>query len=344
MKMKNLLIDIGSTNIKWTTDDNTSELKVCKTAFPKSKQLPPPYFEVQLEKIIYIIDDIINSSKNIKNIFISTQMHGYVLADQDYNPITDYISWQDERAALIEFPYIITKEQGVDLKPNLPRASVFALSQLNPEKYQKAYEFFTLGSYIAYYLTNNNATHITDAAPSGFYNVVTRQAEKTQFRLPVASYDVEIVGRYKGINVFSPVGDQQAAILGCGAQTDTYILNLGTAGQLCAISDTFIKGDFESRPYFFDKTLCTVTRLMGGKVIQNYQGQDLEDKLTQNYLNAIKKLPKKAKILVTGGVVNYQKQLLTEVLKNIGLPYTFNETADALNGLKILAEEYTNEK
>lgn len=342
--MKNLLIDIGSTNIKWAVDDNNSNLKVSKTAFPQSKPLPLPFFEIEIDKITDIICDIINNAEDIKNILISTQMHGYVLTDENNNPVIDYISWQDERASLVQYPYKIPKEQGVDLKPNLPRASVYAISQLNPEIYQKVHEFFTLGSYISYYLTKNNTTHITDAAPSGYYNVVTRQAEKTQFRLPQASYDVEIVGRYKDINVFSPVGDQQAAILGCGAQTDTYILNLGTAGQLCAINDTFIKGDFESRPYFNNRTLCTVTRLMGGKFIKNYQGQDLEDKLIQNYLDAIKKLPNKSKILVTGGVVNYQKGLLTKVLNNIGLPYTFNETADALNGLKILAEEHTNEK
>ncbi|HHW89604.1 MAG TPA: hypothetical protein GX745_01700 [Clostridiales bacterium] len=334
--MKDLLIDIGSTNIKWAIND-ANDLKVSKTKFPSQKPLPPPYFEVELKKIIDIIINIIKSQKDIKNIFISTQMHGYVLADQDKNPVTDYISWQDERGSLINYPYEVPKEYGVDLKPNLPRVSVFALKNQKPDIYQKAHEFFTLGSYIAYYFTQNNATHITDGAPSGFFNIVTRQAHKTKLSLPKISYDVEIIGQYKGINVYSPVGDQQAAILGCLAPDDAYILNLGTAGQLCAINDVFIKGDFEPRPYFYNKILCTVTRLMGGKAIQNYQGDNLALQLTNNYLTAIKKLPPRSKIIATGGVINYQKDLITQVLDNIGLPYILNQNTDALNGLKILA-------
>lgn len=337
--MRNLLIDIGSTNIKWAINQGDEILEVLKTSFPPKKELPAPFYEVELSKINDIIIDIINSQKDIDNIFISTQMHGYVLADKDRKPITDYISWQDERASLVEYPYQVTKQYGVDLKPNLPKASVYAISRLNPELYENIREFFTLGSYIAFYLTQNNATHITDGAPSGFYNVATREADQTPFRLPSVKYDVEIIGQYKGINVYSPVGDQQASILGSLAPQDSYILNLGTAGQMCAINDDFLEGDFEPRPYFYNKTLCTVTRLMGGKFIQYYQGEDLAEKLYDNYLTAIKKLPSRGKVLATGGVVNYQKELLAKVLDKIGLPYAFNEKADALNGLKILAQE-----
>ncbi|HEY8419879.1 MAG TPA: hypothetical protein VIL03_05530, partial [Clostridia bacterium] len=76
--MRNLLIDIGSTNIKWAVNQNDEIFEVFKTSFPPKKQLPAPFYEVELNKITDIISDIINSQQDINNIFISTQMHGYV--------------------------------------------------------------------------------------------------------------------------------------------------------------------------------------------------------------------------------------------------------------------------
>ena len=123
------------------------------------------------------------------------------------------------------------EEHGVGLKPNLPRASVRVTEELYPEIKEKAKVFFTLGSYVAFRLTGRNATHITDAAASGFFNAVTARPDSCGLKLPEAVLDVEQIGTYEGKRIFSPVGDQQAAILGSGAKRGTYILNLGTAAQ-----------------------------------------------------------------------------------------------------------------
>lgn len=341
-----LLVDIGSTNIKWAIYNKKSGITYSdKVAFPTKTNLPIIYFEVDLTIIITQIINIIAKAKysyNIKSIFISTQMHGYVLGNKAYLPLTNYISWQDERSTLVQyhdyFKDIITKAHGVDLKPNLPRISIFALSKLDQAIYKKAQVFFTLGSYVTFYLTGVNQTHITDAAASGFYNVFEKTIDQSELILPKVSYKVEIVGKYKDINIYTPVGDQQASVYGVN-EPDTYILNLGTAGQLCTVSNKFIIGDFEARPYFNNETLCTVSRLFGGKRIKEYEDFNLEMLLYEDYFKALQKLPKRSKLIITGGVVKYQRKLLDKVARKLKLKYAFNEGYDSLNGLAKLAKE-----
>lgn len=340
--MKTLFIDIGSSSIKWaedyTVDSPNGVLNVQSIPFPKAFNDVFPYFEVSIEKIINIIINIIEGAMPEK-LFISAQMHGYVLTDGEGCNITQYISWQDQRARLVQYPYKISKEHGVDLKPNLPRASIYAMSKLQPDIFARAREFFTLGSYVAHTLTGRNITHISDAAPSGFYNVITDSADAYDLKLPKSVKDIEVAGEYKGIKVFTPVGDQQASILGTESEKDSYILNLGTAGQLCTVNDNFITGDYESRPYFFGRTLCTVTGLMGGKAILDYKGDDIESVLYENYMSAIKKLPYRDKLVVTGGVVKHRQKTIKEIAKKLCVNYSLNMGLDAINGLKIIAKE-----
>ena len=320
---RNLYIDIGSTNIKWKRDG-----VVQQTPFPAPILSSDGRFEVDAEEIFDIVRSLIEDSDRV---FFSVQMHGYVLL-KDGKAVTNYISWRDERGANCTPNFTLTKEYGVDIKPNLPRLSL----QMQTVEYD---EFCTLGSYLVYRLTKINATHITDAAPSGFYNVCARTQEKTTFKLPIASYSINPIGNYGNAEIYTPVGDQQAAILGSvGKDFKGYVLNLGTAAQLCEILDGFASGEFESRPYFDGKTLCTVTRLPGGGVIAQYTDEELFERLVKEYGIALKKLPTCDRLVATGGLVKYRKALLCKVLDELGVSYSFNESCDALAGLEILSK------
>lgn len=318
-------IDIGSTNIKWK---DTKDGKVRTTPFPAPIKSGEGRFEVPAEEILERVRSLVCGAARA---FVSVQMHGYVLMKRG-QAVTDYVSWRDERGKDLSPAFALTKEYGVDIKPNLPRLSL----QAQTTEFD---EFCTLGSYLAYRLTGNNSTHITDAAPSGFYNVCKREKDAVPFRLPNERYKVERIGRYGATEIYTPVGDQQAAILGAvGKDFDGYVLNLGTAGQLCCIAKGFETGEFESRPYFGGGTLCTVTRLAGGGEIKDYADGEIEDRLVEEYGLAIKRLPKRDKILATGGVVKYRRELLCKVLERLGVEYAFNEDCDALAGLEKIAK------
>ncbi len=326
-------IDVGSTNIKWQDKDGKSGSE----KFPDPLNQTVPFFEVSIREIGRIVTSLILSHPAEK-VFISTQMHGYVLLDKGGEPVTEYISWQDTRSTLVHnFPFQMSPENGVGMKENLPRAGVYAIKLLRPEQYNKASEFCTLGSYLSKILTGNNCTHISDAAPSGFYNVKTGEG-KSELILPQVKMRPDVVGIFEGRKIYTPIGDQQASILGCGGDEESYIMNLGTTGQLCCIEKGFSIGEFESRPYFNGSTLCTVTNLMAGKKIQK-MADGWEDCFYKEYSSALQRLPKRNKIIITGGVTQYYHDKVEKLVRNFKFPYTFSPKQDAIEGLKRVAEE-----
>lgn len=327
-----LYIDVGSTNIKWIYGEAGGKIR-----FPDALDAVYPHYEVCAEEIFSAVLNLIDTNRP-ERVFLSVQMHGYVLLKEG-REATGYVSWRDERGKDLSPDFALTEEYGVGIKPNLPRLSLQA-------QRVEADEFCTLGSYLVYRLTGKNTTHVTDAAASGFYNVKTGAQDACRYRLPEAVRRVREAGRYKNTAVFSPVGDQQASVLGAlkGIENDgEYVLNLGTAAQLCCVEEGFESGDFESRPYFGNKTLCTVTGLPGGGYISRTIGKksagELKATLAAAYFSALKKLPLRKKIIVTGGVVEYHRALVEKTLEELGKEYVLNEGADALLGLKILAEE-----
>lgn len=334
--MKRLLIDIGSTNIKSVLCTNGVCDRVERIPFPPAAVDGNFRYEVEVSAILERIHAIVDRT-DCEEIYISTQMHGYLLTDVQRRPLTRYISWQDRRAQACGVQLEIAAESGTAMKANLPRAGVEAISKTQPEVYRSAAEFFTLGSYVAYALTGRNVTHITDAAASGFYNVRARTVFPCALRLPEAEYRAVMVGTYKGRRVCSPMGDQQCAVLGAGADEGTYVLNLGTAGQLCTVAKGYVSGEFESRPYFGGDTLCTVTGLSGGKRLEACGEGDIPA-LTAEYAQAMARLPGRKNLLVTGGAYAWHRSLLERVLARLNMDYTVNAGADALAGLKKIAE------
>lgn len=320
-----LFFDIGSTNIKWSAGGETRF-----APFPQPVRSDPPYFEVNAEEIADVVTGVIDTLSPDR-VFFSVQMHGYVLFKEG-REATPYVSWRDTRGRDRISSFRLGAEYGVRIKPNLPRLSLQTQSRFD--------EFCTLGSYLARKLTGNNATHITDAAPSGFFNATTGRTDECSFRLPKALLRVEAVGKYRSSVVYAPMGDQQCAVLGAigGRKFGGYILNLGTAAQLCCLSEEFVSGEFESRPFFGGETLCTVTGLPGGAVISARSDGELIQTLKEEYGGAVKKLPARKGFLVTGGVVRYRRKLLGEVLCGFGDKIEYNAGCDALDGLKIISE------
>lgn len=334
--MKNLYIDIGSTNIKSLEDGG----KIERIPFPAPVLNENGKYEVNPFEIVGAVRRVVDSS-SAERVFFSTQMHGYLLADGNGNLLTNYISWRDRRAETFHISLPMKKENGVDMKPNLPRAGVEAVKRERPDLFAQAKEFFTLGSYVAFSLTKRNASHITDLAASGFYNVKNRSTEQSFLCLPKAYYDVAPVGEYGGKTIYAPVGDTQCAAIGSGGD-DGYVLNLGTAAQCLTRAEGFVCGDFESRPYFNGATLCTVTGLPGGGVIGAGKEDGLCDKLYGAYSAALRRLPERKKIVAIGGTVRFHRELIENVLRRIGLPFSIRDGEDALSGLQKIAAENEN--
>jgi len=253
--MKSLLLDFGSSFIKYSFYDNAARTNtdVFSLNFPKPVTDADGRYEVDHRMIDEVLWRIMKDAESNGCVaaFICVQMHGYLIKYED--KFSNYISWKDKRghAYLNSIDRNDLFDNGTVLKANLPRVSLRTYPSLAGR------EFFTLGSYIAYLLTGNNVTHITDACASGLFNVDTCTSDNLfeGLAVPIAVREMKPCGRYKSIDIYPPMGDHQISFLGASALDGEAVLNLGTAAQLSALVDEDAEhfDGIEYRPYFVKK-------------------------------------------------------------------------------------------
>lgn len=85
--------------------------------------------------------------------------------------------------------------------------------------------------------------------------------------LPEVTGELAVLGEYRGIPVTAALGDSQASFLGSvGMEEGAFLVNMGTGGQISAISDSYCKAPgIEARPYLNGKYLLTGASLCGGR-------------------------------------------------------------------------------
>lgn len=339
--MKVLLLDIGSTFIKYFIYNTLKKETICsgREPFPAPCVSCEDKYEVPSAKIKNIIINIFHTavSHNCKKAFISVQMHGYLLKDAS-GSFSNYISWRDRRGIITDprLSGIDFQKHGTALKKNLPAASLCTY-----KKDLYGTEFFTLGSYISYILTGVNKTHITDACASGFFDAVTLDKENI-FKgliLPDASDEISHVGTYNDIVIYTPAGDHQTSFLGSGANEDKYLLNIGTASQLSVLSsseNTF--SSVEMRPYFNKKRLITFSGMVGGDKLFTGQGHSL---FISQIREALSKLPVKNELLAGGGGADAVFEPIEKELRSLGITCKKINKNIGFEGLKIMSENHS---
>lgn len=337
MQRSVLLIDIGSTNIKWMVSNYRGMITTRHSVpFPEPLINRHPYFEVAIDDVTTIVKEIIESNRDdITAVMFSVQMHAYLLTDRDGRHLSNLITWRDQRAQDYVGALKLTSDHGVGVKANLPRLALLKLCDQQKDKYDQIGHFYTLGSYLSFFLTGINMTHISDAAASGFYKLNPLATYDTPFLLPEVSEKLAIVGRYNNIDVFTPIGDHQASIASIEESDDAYILNLGTAGQMCTLSDALMYGSYETRPYFDNKSLLSCTGVPGGIFIKDATDAQIDDAISK-YQAAINTLPKRNRLIIVGGPTKHQRPKITTIANKIGLITTIIDERDALDGLNKL--------
>ncbi len=328
--MNCLLVDVGSTFIKYGVYDYKNILAYDAIPFPEPKIKGETEFLIPAEKITEKILQIFSKTKdfNCKRAFFSVQMHGYVLKNDDM-----YVSWRDKSGDITDcrFKDIDFNKMGTSLKNNLP------MVKLAFKKHKD--EFFTLGSYISWCLTGENATHITDACASGFYYADSGKVNEWSDKLimPEVYKEVTAIGTYEGTAIYTPMGDHQVSFLGSGAGEDKYLVNIGTATQIsCTYNESYSAGEYERRPFFDYRRLYTVSGLVGGDKI--YCGEGKEELCAQIF-DAIAKLPPKGEVLLGGGGAEQVYSFLSNELAKNNLKCNLIESNIGMEGLKMIAEK-----
>ena len=226
---------------------------------------------------------------------LSTEMHGFVLADGEGELKTDYISWQEEYgkeagrdAACLEavsglIPAERIWETGMTLRLGLPSVNLYYLLRSQDFGRGKLF-FYTMGDFLIRKLAGCQPyVHPTNAAATGLYNVrLGCWDEEIMRRLGLAGIvfpevwdgkteiDVERDGkRY----VFYPaVGDQQAALLGSGfCRKGQVSLNFGTGAQVSILAKKPSFSNFyQIRPYFYGSYIKTIPHIPSGRAVNVY--------------------------------------------------------------------------
>lgn len=334
--MNCLMIDIGSTFIKYGVYNETE----CNFEMLSKLPFPDPCFSNKgtflvssqkiKENVLKIFDKV--AEHHCKKVYFSVQMHGYILKSAD-GTFSDYVSWRDKSGDITDetVENIDFNKMGTSLKKNLPLVKILNKGLCG--------EFFTLGSYASYVLTGENVTHISDACASGFfYSNNGKQNEYSEnLIMPKVCKVVSRIGSYNGAEIYTPLGDHQVSFLGSGANTDKYLLNIGTATQISCVHDkNFPDGEYEKRPFFEDNLLYTISGLVGGDRL--YKGEGKNELLNQ-IVEAVKKLPSKNKLLLGGGGAEVVFEFLKNGLSDLGLECSLAENNIGMRGLKMIAEQ-----
>ena len=332
--MNVLLADFGSTFVKCAVYDTAEKvyLRCEKVPFPSPCTDDGLRFEVSERDISKLVSSVLDIGKgsDCKRAYISVQMHGFLVRRRD-GSVTNYISWRD-RTGNTDLTDIDFISRGTSRKPNLPYLKLCGEDHTEEE-------YFTLGSYIAYILTGRNITHKTDGCASGFFCASTLLADDSLgLKLPEVTDKIIPVGCCDGITVFTPVGDHQASYMGSGADTEAYLINIGTATQIsCLEAEPYRAEGCEARPYIKDGSLITVTGLTGGDKLSD---SDAADTLREEIRQAISKLPHRSKAVLGGGGSPTVFKKLKSKLEAMCISCRACEGDIGTEGLRLMAEAH----
>jgi sugar (pentulose or hexulose) kinase len=282
--MAYVALDLGSTYTKIALISSQGVLREKRLPIPPRLEHSSVRYEIDAEAYFSQMFSLLEeyALEGTQGILLSTQMHGYVLTDAHFNPLTPYVSWQDQVGLryLEALRQVIGAENvapaGVPLKANLALCSLWGRMQEGFMLVQGA-RLCTLGGYLIGRLTSRHICHITNAAPTGLADVQQRgwnlllqhKVGMEGLILPEIEVDLKPVGAWKGIPVYPDLGDQQVCAAGAELTLDNCLhVSIGTAGLIGLLTQEWGCGAYENRPWIMPGCwMRTVSGLPGGRDI-----------------------------------------------------------------------------
>uniref|UniRef100_A0A7V3J950 Carbohydrate kinase FGGY N-terminal domain-containing protein n=1 Tax=candidate division CPR3 bacterium TaxID=2268181 RepID=A0A7V3J950_UNCC3 len=291
-----LLVDFGATRIKTAVVDlNSGKLSSFGNfTCPPNVSKKLGQYELSLKLVKERFRKICESysDKRIEGIMLCSQMHGFIILDKNNEPLTEYISWMDERSlepvkGISTYDLIrknlggqFLKITGMNPRPGLPFMNILHLARQG--KLTRHCKVLSLPEWLVNRSTG--LVHDTMAASLGFYDISMRKYSKelvnfaeseagVKFIFNKVVSDIEVAGYWKDIPVYTAVGDLQCAIFGAGNILNTTVsVNIGTGSQVSVIVKDRPKFEIEARPYFGGNYLKTVTHIPAGRALAVFLG------------------------------------------------------------------------
>ena len=241
---------------------------------------------INLDKLKNLILDNINIDTDY--IAFSSQMHGFVLFDDQNNNISNFITWRNSsnnnilHNSVFDDFYIT----GLKKRNDLPINNLAEYIQKNNIKNKK---LFFKNITEAILDDSTNQTHITMACGSGFLNILDNKYINNYIKYFKDIYNVDIIfdeviyekkiigyiNKFnKKIPVYSGLGDFQASMYASPFNMNTLFINMATGSQIALLHDTitidelFInKNIFSYRPYFNNSYIKCITHIPSGRFL-----------------------------------------------------------------------------
>lgn len=204
------------------------------------------------------------SSKEIKGIGLSGQMHGLVMLDGDGKVLRPSIIWCDQRTAreCEEITSKVGKERLIEITAN-PALTGFTASKIlwvknnEPNIYEKCRKILLPKDYIRFMLSGEFATEVSDASGMQLIDINTRGwsdevltkldidknllskvYESVEITSVVNSNAAKLTGLITGTSIAGGAGDQAAGAVGNGIVREGVVSStIGTSGVVFAHTD-----------------------------------------------------------------------------------------------------------
>lgn len=287
-------LDIGSSTIKGGVLDTEQRTisAIVREPFPPAidgltagiYEVAPPLIVAGVERVLR---RLLDAAPEARGVLVSGQMGGMILVDAQGKPLTNYLSWRDQRS-LAQHPaggsYLeaarrqLSDQQFAELGSELSAGSTAAIAfclaehgQLPAGAIPATVGDFAIGQ-LCGVAPRMHPTHALGLLhlPTGRWHVEALKSlglaqlqwpELANLERPIGDYSAN--GRH--YPCYAALGDQQSALRGAGLQFDDLSLNISTGSQVSRRTSQLELGPYQTRPYFDGEFLNTITHLPAGR-------------------------------------------------------------------------------
>ena len=261
----------------------------------KNEIIRIPMFQdkiIKLSDIKKIITENIDIDDEV--IYFSSQMHGFVLFDENYNNISDFITWKNSSSnnildnSLFDNFYLT----GLKKRNDLPINNLNEYIINNNLKNMKLYVKHITEAILDIESIKKSKCHSTMACGTGFYDIFNKKYIDLHIKYFKDKYNIDLIFdsvidtldisgnidfNNNKITVYTGIGDFQASLYGCGLDNNSLIINMATGSQIAKIvnlniNDFYYKdinylSQYSFRPYFNDSYLQCFTHIPSGRFL-----------------------------------------------------------------------------
>jgi len=297
-----IAIDIGTSFIKGGLLDLAQYRlhQIRRVPFPDPLPGGPPlHYAVDPRSVAQAVEgliaELLQAEPACDGLVLCSQMHGLVLMNERGEPLSDAITWRDQRALqphpsgqgstfdvlLAHLSPTERQELGNGLRAGLPICTLFWWATREPDRLEGAIPA-TLPDFVLTHLcaaSQPAGVEPTNAAAHGVFNVargdwhwpVIERLGLNRLQWPTVRQVNEPIGvlrrGQRELTCYAPVGDHQCALAGTLLETGELSLNISTGSQVSLVTPNVRFGPYEIRPYFDDRYLNTVVQIPAGRAL-----------------------------------------------------------------------------